>query len=248
MSTFDLRGHTAIVTGGAAGIGEAISLRLAEAGATVAVADLNSEAAQTTASRLPNNAFGIEVDVSSSSSVNAAVEQVVKRTGRLHIVVNNAGIAGKAAPIAEQTDDEFAKVMAINVNGVFYFCRAAIPHMRQHKYGRIVNIASIAGKEGNPNMIAYSGSKAAVIGMTKSLGKEVATEGICVNAVSPAVVRTKILEQLTDQQISYMTAKIPMGRTGEPYEIASVVHFLASPDCSFVTAQCYDASGGRATY
>ena len=139
-------------------------------------------------------------------------------------------------------------MMAINVNGVFYFCRGVIPHMREHKYGRIVNIASIAGKEGNPNMISYSGSKAAVIGMTKSLGKEVATEGICVNAVSPAVVRTKILEQLTPQQVTYMTDKIPMRRTGEPWEIAAVVHFLASPDCSFVTAQTYDASGGRATY
>src|SRR5436305_2514662 len=127
-------------------------------------------------------------------------------------------------------------------------CRGVGPHLREPKYGRIGNIASIAGKEGNPNMIAYSGSKAAVIGMTKSLGKEVATEGICVNAVTPAVVRTKILEQLTDQQIGYMTAKIPMGRTGETWEIAAVVHFLASADCSFVTAQVYDASGGRATY
>ena len=245
---FDLSGQTAIVTGGATGIGEAIGQRLAAAGATVAVADLNKGGADQTAASLPNNSFGVRMDVSSSASVNAAVEEVLKRTGRIHVVVNNAGIAGKAAPIAEQTDEEFARVMAINVNGVFYVCRAVIPHMRQHKYGRIVNIASIAGKEGNPNMIAYSGSKAAVIGMTKSLGKEVATDGVCVNAVSPAVVRTKILEQLTDQQVSYMTDKIPMRRTGEPWEIAAVVHFLASPDCSFVTAQCYDASGGRATY
>jgi 3-oxoacyl-[acyl-carrier protein] reductase len=188
------------------------------------------------------------VDVTSSTSVNAAIEEVLKKTGRIHIVVNNAGIAGKSGPIHEHTDEDFARVMAINVHGVFYFCRGVIPHMREHKYGRIVNIASIAGKEGNPNMISYSGSKAAVIGMTKSLGKEVATEGICVNAVAPAVVRTKILEQLTPQQVTYMTDKIPMRRTGEPWEIAAVVHFLASPDCSFVTAQTYDASGGRATY
>jgi NAD(P)-dependent dehydrogenase (short-subunit alcohol dehydrogenase family) len=127
-------------------------------------------------------------------------------------------------------------------------CREALPHMRANKYGRIVNIASIAGKEGNPNMTGYSATKAAVIGLTKSLGKEVATENICVNAVAPAVVQTKILDQLTPQQISYMTDKIPMRRTGKPEEIAAVVHFLASPDCSFVTAQCYDASGGRATY
>ncbi|HVW87502.1 MAG TPA: SDR family NAD(P)-dependent oxidoreductase [Bryobacteraceae bacterium] len=245
---FDLSGQTAIVTGGATGIGEAIAKRLAEAGATVAVADLDKAGAERVAATLPNNSFGVQVDVSDSSSVNQAVEEVLKRTGRIHILVNNAGIAGKSAPIAQHTDEDFAKVMAINVNGVFYFCRAVIPHMREHKYGRIVNIASIAGKEGNPNMISYSGSKAAVIGMTKSLGKEVATEGICVNAVSPAVVRTKILEQLTEQQVTYMTDKIPMRRTGEPWEIAAVTHFLASPDCSFVTAQCYDASGGRATY
>ncbi len=245
---FDLSGQIAIVTGGAAGIGEAISKRLAEAGATVAIADLDKNAADHTAASLPNNAFGVHMDVSNSASVNAAIEEVLKRTGRIHIVVNNAGIAGKSAPITQYSDEEFARVMAINVNGVFFVCRAVIPHMREHKYGRIVNIASIAGKEGNPNMIAYSGSKAAVIGMTKSLGKEVATEGICVNAISPAVVRTKILEQLTEQQVTYMTDKIPMRRTGEPWEIAAVAHFLASPDCSFVTAQCYDASGGRATY
>jgi 3-oxoacyl-[acyl-carrier protein] reductase len=245
---FDLTGQTAIVTGAATGIGEAIAKRLAEAGATVAVADLNGEGAAQVAATLGNNSFGVQVDVTSSASVNAVVAEVLERTGRIHILVNNAGIAGKAGPVGEQTDEEFSKVMAINVNGVFYFCRAVMAHMKEHKYGRIVNIASIAGKEGNPNMIAYSGSKAAVIGMTKCLGKEVATEGICVNAVAPAVVRTKILEQLTPQQVSYMTDKIPMRRTGEPWEIAAVVHFLASPDCSFVTAQCYDASGGRATY
>ena len=245
---FDLTGQTAIVTGAATGIGEAIAKRLAEAGATVAVADLNKDGADQVAATLPNHSFGVQVDVTSSASVNAAVAAVIARTGRVHILVNNAGVAGKAAPVGDQTDEDFTKVMAINVNGVFFFCRAVMGHMREHKYGRIVNIASIAGKEGNPNMIAYSGSKAAVIGMTKSLGKEVATEGICVNAVSPAVVRTKILEQLTEQQVTYMTDKIPMRRTGEPWEIAAVVHFLASPDCSFVTAQCYDASGGRATY
>jgi len=245
---FDLTGHTAIVTGAATGIGEAIAKRLAEAGATVAVADLDKAGADAVAATLGNNSFGVQMDVTSSASVNAAVAEVVAKTGRVHILVNNAGIAGKAAPVVEYTDDEFAKVMQINVTGVFYCCRAVLQSMKEHKYGRIVNIASIAGKEGNPNMIAYSGSKAAVIGMTKSLGKEVATEGICVNAVSPAVVRTKILDQLTPQQVDYMTQRIPMRRTGQPEEIAAVVHFLASPDCSFVTGQCYDASGGRATY
>jgi NAD(P)-dependent dehydrogenase (short-subunit alcohol dehydrogenase family) len=136
----------------------------------------------------------------------------------------------------------------INLNGTFYFSRAVLPHMRERGYGRIVNIGSIAGKEGNPNMSAYSASKGAVIALTKSMAKEVATQGICINSVTPAVIRTNILDQVSPEQIAYMTSRIPMGRTGEPEEIAAVVHFLASPDCSFVTGQCYDASGGRATY
>ena len=148
----------------------------------------------------------------------------------------------------EQLEDDWDRVIAVNLKGTFNCCRAVIAQMRERKYGRIVNIASIAGKEGNPNMTAYSASKAAVIGFTKSFAKEVAKEGICVNAVSPAVVQTEILKQITAEQVAYMTQRIPIGRTGKPEEIAAVVHFLSSPDCSFVTAQCYDASGGRATY
>jgi 3-oxoacyl-[acyl-carrier protein] reductase len=193
-------------------------------------------------------ALAVAMDVTSTESVQAAVDSVVAQTGRVHILVNNAGIGGKAAPLWEQSIEDWHRCIAINMDGVWNGCKAVLPHMREHKYGRIVNIASIAGKEGNPNMTAYSATKAAVIGFTKSVAKEVATEGICVNAVSPAVVRTPILEQLTPQQVSYMTEKIPMRRTGEPEEIAAVVHFLSSPDCSFVTAQTYDASGGRATY
>ncbi len=164
------------------------------------------------------------------------------------MLVNNAGLAGRAAPLCEQTDEDWQRIIAGNMTGVFNCCRAVITHMRGRKYGRIVNIASIAGKEGNPNMTGYSATKAAVIGFTKSLAKEVALDGICVNSVAPAVIRTKILEQLTPAQVDYMTERIPMRRTGTPEEIAAVVHFLASPDCSFVTGQCYDASGGRATY
>jgi 3-oxoacyl-[acyl-carrier protein] reductase len=245
---FELTGQTAIVTGAAQGIGEAIARRLAQAGATVLIADLNLEAAQSAARSIGGNAFGMRTDVSSAESINACVDEALRRTGRIDVLVNNAGIAGRAAPIWEQTDDDWEKAMAVNLTAVFRFCRAVVPHMRARHYGRIVNIASIAGKEGNPRMIPYSATKAAVIGLTKSLGKELATEGICVNAVSPAVVHTPILDQLTPQQVSYMTERIPMGRTGKPEEIAAVVHFLASPDCSFVTAQCYDASGGRATY
>ena len=245
---FELNGQTAIVTGAAAGIGEAIARRLAAAGARIAVADLNVADATTVASSLTTDSFAVECDVSLRDSVERAVESVLTKTGQIDILVNNAGIAGRAAPIWEQTEEDWNRMIAINLTGVFRFCQLVVPHMLRRKYGRIVNIASIAGKEGNPNMIPYSATKAAVIALTKSLGKEVATGGICVNAVSPAVIHTKILDQLTTAQVDYMTERIPMRRTGSPEEIAAVVHFLASPDCSFVTGQCYDASGGRATY
>src|SRR5579872_3731725 len=245
---FDLSGQTAIVTGAATGIGEAIARRLASAGAVVAIADLDLAGAGKVAESIGGGAFPVEIDIADSKAAGKAVAEVLARTGRIDILVNNAGIAGRAAPLWEQTDEDWQQILAVNLTGVFNCCRAVIQHMRERKYGRIVSIASIAGKEGNPNMTGYSSTKAAVIGFTKSLGKEVATEGICVNAVAPAVVHTKILDQLTPAQVDYMTQKIPMRRTGKPEEIAAVVHFLASPDCSFVTAQCYDASGGRATY
>jgi 3-oxoacyl-[acyl-carrier protein] reductase len=245
---FDLAGQTAIVTGAATGIGEAIARRLAAAGAAVACADIDQQGAAAVAASLGGGAFALPFDVSSRASVQAGVEEVLRRRRQIDVLVNNAGVAGRAAPISDQTDEDWDRVIAVNLTGVFYTCRAVIPHMRARGYGRIVNIASVAGKEGNPNMAAYSASKAGVIALTKSLGKEVAAEGICVNAVAPAVVRTRILDQLTPAQIDYMTEKIPMRRTGKPEEIAAVVHFLSSPDCSFVTAQCYDASGGRATY
>jgi 2-dehydro-3-deoxy-L-rhamnonate dehydrogenase (NAD+) len=247
-NTFDLSGQTAIVTGAATGIGEAIARRLAAAGATVAVLDMDLQGAHRVAGSLGAGAFAVHADVSQRSTVKQAVRKVLDRTGRIDILVNNAGIAGRAAPVWEQTDEDWERILAVNLTGVFNFCRAVVPHMRSRGYGRIVNIASIAGKEGNPRMAPYSATKAAVIALTKSLGKELATDGICVNAVAPAVVQTHILDQLSEEQIAYMTDKIPMKRTGKPEEIAAVVHFLSSQDCSFVTAQCYDASGGRATY
>lgn len=245
---FDLSGQFAIVTGAATGIGEVIASRLASAGATVCVADINGAAAKETAERIGPGAQSIPLDVTDPTSIAQAVETLVARNKTIDILVNNAGLAGTAAPIWEHTDEDWHKVMAVNLHGPFYLCRAVVPHMRSHGYGRIVNIASVAGKEGNPNMVAYSASKAALIGLTKSMAKEVACEGICINAVSPAVIHTKILEQLTPEQVAYMVARIPMKRTGQPEEVAAVVHFLASKDCSFVTGQCYDVSGGRSTY
>ncbi|MBL8177091.1 MAG: SDR family oxidoreductase [Bryobacterales bacterium] len=248
MAHFDLSGQVAVVTGAATGIGEAIARRLALSGATVAIADIDAAGAKAVADSMGAPHFPLPLDITSAASVQSAVDSVVARTGRIDVWVNNAGIGGKAAPIWEQTDDDWSRIVAINLTGVFHCCRAVIPHMRQRKYGRIVNIASIAGKEGNPNMTGYSATKAGVIGLTKSVAKEVAKEGITANAVAPAVIRTKILDQLTEEQVAYMTARIPMGRTGTTEEIAAVVHFLSSPDSSFVTGQCYDASGGRATY
>ena len=248
---FDLAEQTAIVTGAAQGIGEGIATRLARAGARVAVADRNTAAAEASAGRLVGSgaqAFPVSVDVASPSSIEAMVELVVAKTGGIDILVNNAGIAGKAAPVWDQSDEDWQSVIDINLTGVFRCCRAVIGHMRDRDYGRIVNIASVAGKDGNPNMSAYSASKAGVIALTKSLGKEVAENNICVNAVTPAVIRTPILEQLTPEQVDYMTSRIPRRRTGKIEEVAAVVHFLASPDCSFVTGQTYDVSGGRSTY
>jgi 3-oxoacyl-[acyl-carrier protein] reductase len=245
---FELTGQTAIVTGAATGIGEAIARRLANAGAAVAVADLNLDGATKVARSIGGEAFPLQIDIARSAAVNAAITSVIEKRGQIDVLVNNAGIAGKAAPLWEQSDEDWTSVIAVNLLGVVYCTRAVLPHMRKRKYGRVVNIASIAGKEGNPNMSPYSATKGAVITFTKSIGKEVATDGICVNAVAPAVIRTQILDQLTPEQVDYMTQRIPMRRTGTTDEIAAVVHFLASPDCSFVTAQCYDASGGRATY
>jgi 3-oxoacyl-[acyl-carrier protein] reductase len=247
MTFFDLSDQVAIVTGSATGIGEAIARRLAAAGARVVIADINIDEAAQTAQAIAG-AFAVRLDVTDGLSASEAVQEVLARTGRVDILVNNAGIAGKAAPIVQQEESEWTRVLAVNMTGPFQCIRAVLPAMRERGYGRIVNIASIAGKEGNPNMVPYSASKAGLIGLTKAVAKEVATEGICINAVAPAVVQTKILDQLTPEQVSYMTEKIPMRRTGKPEEIAAVVHFLCSREASFVTGQCYDASGGRATY
>jgi len=247
----DQQKGAAIVTGAARGIGRAIAETLAAAGNAVVIADRDAAAAEQTAAELReagHRALAVQVDVADRASVTAMVAASIAEFGQVDVLVNNAGIAGKAAPIAEQSDEDWDLMMAVDLKSVYLCCQAVLPHMLERKYGSIVNVASIAGKEGNPNMVPYSAAKAGVIGLTKSLGKEVAQHGVRVNAVAPAVIGTEILLQLTQQQIDYMTSKIPMARLGKPEEVAQVVAFLASDGSSFVTAQCYDVSGGRATY
>jgi len=242
---------TAIVTGAARGIGFAAARRLAQDGLAVAVADLDADRADAAAATLRGEgyeALGVRADVADRASVEAMVTAVLAAWGRVDVLVNNAGIAGKAGPLAEQTEADWDLMMAVDLKSVYLCCRAVLPGMLERGSGSIVNVASIAGKDGNPNMVPYSTAKAGVIGLTKSLGKEVATQGVRVNAVAPAVIGTEILLQLTQAQIDYMTSKIPMGRLGTPEEVAEVIAFLASDRSSFVTAQCYDVSGGRATY
>jgi 3-oxoacyl-[acyl-carrier protein] reductase len=247
----NLDGRVAVVTGAAEGIGFAIARRLARAGAQVALADINIAAAEQASRELRHEGLttiSAQVDVSDEGSVAAMVEAVSSQLGTIGILVNNAGIAGPAAEVQDYDITAWDRVYAINIRGVFLCCRAVLPGMLAAGKGRIVNIASISGKEGNPRMSAYSSSKAAVIGFTKSLGKELATKNILVNAISPAVIQTRILEQLTPAAVNYMLERIPMGRPGQPDEVAALVHWLASDECSFTTAQCIDISGGRATY
>lgn len=242
----------AIVTGAARGIGRSIAERLLQDGFTVAVADVNREEAQATGAQLSQStgseAFAVYVDVTDSASVRQMVDTVLERTGQIDVLVNNAGIIGPEGPLVSCSEDGWARVMAVNLTGTFLCAQAVLPAMLARGSGRIINMASIAGKEGNPTLAAYSTSKAGVIGFTKALAKEVATQNIFVNCVTPALIETELLQQMTDAARNMMAAKIPMGRLGQAKEVAALVAWLGSDDCTFSTGAVFDISGGRATY
>jgi 3-oxoacyl-[acyl-carrier protein] reductase len=248
MNRLDFEKRTAIVTGGAAGIGLAVAQRLAQSGARVALWDRDRDALTRARDALGGEALAHEVDITSAEAVDRAAAATVASLGRVDVLVCSAGITGPNVPTWEYPVADWQRVFDVNVHGLFYCNRAVVPHMRARDYGRIVNIASVAGKEGNPNAPAYSASKAAVIGLTKSLGKELAKTNVRANCVTPAAVRTAIFDQMTQQHIDFMLSKIPLGRFGLVEEIAALVCWLASEECSFSTGAVFDVSGGRATY
>jgi 3-oxoacyl-[acyl-carrier protein] reductase len=247
MNQLDLKGRHAVITGGASGIGFAIAQRLIASGGKVSLWDRNEAALQAATAALGAASNAVQVDVTAQASVQAAVLQTLK-FGDIDCLVNSAGITGPNGKLWDYPVADWEQVMSINVNGVFLCCREVVPHMRTRNYGRIVNIASVAGKEGNPNASAYSASKAAVIALTKSLGKELADTGVRVNCVTPAAVKTAMFDQMTQQHIDFMLSKIPMARFGTVEEIAAMVGWLCTEECSFSTGAVFDLSGGRSTY
>ena len=248
MNRLDFSGRTAVITGGAAGIGLAVARRLAESGGRVSLWDRDAEALEHARAALGSAAEARQVDVADPASVHAAASATATALERIDALVCSAGITGPNTTTWDYPIEAWRQVMEVNLNGVFLCNRAIVPVMLRNDYGRIVNIASVAGKEGNPNASAYSASKAAVIGLTKSLGKELARTGIRVNCITPAAVKTAIFEQMTEAHIDFMLSKIPMGRFGQMEEIAALVAWLCTEECSFSTGAVFDLSGGRATY
>ncbi|VXB40280.1 SDR family NAD(P)-dependent oxidoreductase [Brevundimonas sp. G8] len=249
MSAYQGRfaGRTAVVTGGASGLGKASAARIVAEGGKVVLWDLNADALKAAAEEV-GATHVVALDVSDADAVAAAAEESNKALGGIDILIASAGITGATVPVHEFPIDSWKRVVDINLNGVFYCSRAVVPFMLENGYGRIVNVASVAGKEGNPNASAYSASKAGVIGFTKSLGKELAGKGVIANSLTPATFESPILAQLPQSQVDYMRSKIPMGRLGEVEESAAMVCFMASEECSFTTASTFDTSGGRTTY
>lgn len=250
MNAIALQHRIAVVTGAAKGIGYAITQRLLLSGAAVSLWDVDPATVTSSAQALTpaGDVHTVTVDVTDPAAVQAAVQATTQRFGRIDILVNNAGIAGPNHTVWDYPIEAWRQVIEVNLLGTFYCCRAVVPLMLQHGYGRIINMASIAGKEGNPQASAYSASKAGVIGLTKALGKELAKRGVLVNCLTPAAVETDLFQQMTPDHIQYMLARIPMGRFGQSSEIAAMVAWLASEDCSFTTGGVFDISGGRATY
>ena len=243
-----MRGKRAVITGGAQGIGYAIAEKFLSQGAQITLWDQDEALMAEAVDTLGESASGVAVDVTNPDMIEAAAREAQESVGGIDVLVNNAGIAGAALPVCDYPLDEWRRVIEIDLNGVFYCCRAVVPVMVAQDYGRIVNIASIAGKEGNPNASAYSAAKAGVIALTKSLGKELAETGVRVNCITPAAAKTRIFEQITQEHIDYMLSKIPMARFVEVEEIAELVAWLSSDACAFSTGAVFDISGGRATY
>ena len=249
MNKYNLTNKVAIVTGGAQGFGLAITKRIIQSGGKVVIWDIDKEEAEKAKKEINSENFSYQiVDITDFKIVKKSIDELEEKLGQIDIFVNNAGMTGMNAKVWDYPLDEWQKVIELNLNSTFYCCKAIVPHMIKNNYGRIVNIASIAGKEGNPNASAYSTSKAGVIGLTKSLGKELADKNIAVNCVTPAAAKTRIIDQMTDEHINYMLSKIPRNRFAKIEELASLVCWLVSDENSFSTAGVFDLSGGRATY
>ena len=249
MNKYNFKNRIAVVTGGAQGFGLAITKRIIQSDGKVVIWDIDKEAIEKAKKEINSDNFSFQlVNVTDFNAIEASVKELEKKFGKIDIFVNNAGITGMNAKVWDFPLEEWKKVIELNLNSTFYCCKAIVPHMIKNNYGRIINIASIAGKEGNPNASAYSTSKAGVIGLTKSLGKELADKNIAVNCVTPAAAKTRIFDQMTDEHIDYMLSKIPRNRFAKVDELAALVCWLASEENSFSTAAAFDLSGGRATY
>ena len=249
MIKFDIENRVAVVTGGAQGFGLAITERFIESGAKVVIWDIDENETKKALDKVNSKNLSYQiVDVSDFNKINEKLKEIESSHGKIDIFINNAGVAGMNTTVAQYPIEEWNKVINLNLNAVFYCCKAVVPFMEKNNYGRIVNIASIAGKEGNPNASAYSTSKAGVIGLTKSLGKELAQKNIAVNCVTPAAAKTRIFDQMTEEHINYMLSKIPRNKFAKVEELASLVTWLSSEENSFSTAAVFDLSGGRATY